>query len=44
MTYTSVIKLFGSDWVGWIEEIPRVNCLEETRDATQIQKKERRVA
>jgi predicted RNase H-like HicB family nuclease len=32
MTYTAVIKQVGSDWIGWIEEIPGVNCQEGTRD------------
>ena len=30
--YTAVIKQSGSWWVGWIEEIPGVNCQEATRD------------
>jgi len=28
MTYTAVVKQDGSDWIGWIEEIPGVNCQE----------------
>jgi len=31
--YTAVIKQEGDCWVGWIEEIPGVNCQEETYDA-----------
>jgi len=30
MTYTALIKQVGSDWIGWIEEIPGVNCQEPT--------------
>lgn len=28
MNYTAVVKQEGSDWIGWIEEIPGVNCQE----------------
>lgn len=31
-TYTAVIKQDGNWWIGWIEEIPGVNCQEATRD------------
>jgi hypothetical protein len=31
-TYTAVVKQDGEWWVGWIEEIPGVNCQERTRD------------
>jgi predicted RNase H-like HicB family nuclease len=31
-TYTAVIKQSGAWWIGWIEEIPGVNCQEPTRD------------
>lgn len=27
-TYTAVIKRSGSWWIGWIEEMPGVNCQE----------------
>ncbi|MGZ8193415.1 MAG: hypothetical protein ACXWTW_07690 [Methylobacter sp.] len=30
--YTSVIKQDGDCWLGWIEEIPGVNCREATHD------------
>jgi predicted RNase H-like HicB family nuclease len=30
--YTAVIKKSGNWWIGWIEEIPGVNCQEATRD------------
>jgi predicted RNase H-like HicB family nuclease len=29
--YTAVIKQDGNWWVGWIEEIPGVNCQEPTQ-------------
>lgn len=32
-TYTAIMKQSGSWWIGWIEEIPGVNCQEATRDA-----------
>ena len=31
-TYTAIIKQSGDWWIGWIEEIPGVNCQEPTRD------------
>ncbi len=31
--YTAVIKQEDDCWIGWIEEIPGVNCQEETCDA-----------
>ena len=30
--YTAVIKQDGEWWIGWIEEVPGVNCQEATRD------------
>ena len=30
--YTAVIKQENDCWVGWIEEIPGVNCQEETKE------------
>ena len=30
--YTAVVKQSGDWWVGWIEEVPGVNCQEKTRD------------
>jgi predicted RNase H-like HicB family nuclease len=29
--YTAVIKQEGNWWIGWIEEVPGVNCQERTR-------------
>jgi len=31
-TYTAVIKNSGNWWIGWIEEVPGVNCQEATRE------------
>ena len=30
--YTAVVKQDGPWWIGWIEEVPGVNCQEATRD------------
>lgn len=30
--YTAVVKQEGDYWIGWIEEIPGVNCQEHTRE------------
>lgn len=30
-TYTAVLKKSDGCWIGWIEEVPGVNCQEETR-------------
>jgi predicted RNase H-like HicB family nuclease len=30
--YTAVIKETGDWWIGWIEEIPGVNCQEKSRE------------
>lgn len=31
-TYTAVIEQDGEWWIGWIEEVPGVNCQERTRE------------
>lgn len=31
--FTAVIKHDGDWWVGWIEEVPGVNCQETSREA-----------
>lgn len=31
--YTAVIKKAGNAWIGWIEEVPGVNCQEDSREA-----------
>jgi hypothetical protein len=30
--YTAILKNDGDWWIGWIEEVPGVNCQEKTRD------------
>lgn len=30
--FTAVIKQDGTWWIGWIEEVPGVNCQEATRE------------
>ena len=31
-TYTALIQQHKEWWIGWIEEIPGVNCQEKTRE------------
>lgn len=31
-TYTAVIKQDANWWIGWIEEVPGVNCQGSSRD------------
>ncbi|MBI4526831.1 MAG: type II toxin-antitoxin system HicB family antitoxin [Deltaproteobacteria bacterium] len=31
-TYTAVIKESGGWWIGWIEEVPGVNCQEASKE------------
>ena len=31
-TYTALIQQRGDWWIGWIEEIPGVNCQEKTHE------------
>ena len=31
-TFTAVVKQDGDSWIGWIEEVPGVNCEEATRE------------
>lgn len=30
--YTAVIKQRGQWWIGWVEEVPGVNCQEATKE------------
>ena len=30
--YTAVVKKSGEWWIGWIEEVPGVNCQEASRE------------
>jgi len=31
-TYTAITKQDGDWWIGWIEEVPGVNCQEKSRE------------
>lgn len=31
-THTAVVKQEADAWIGWIEEVPGVNCQEPTRE------------
>lgn len=31
-TFTAIVKQEGGWWIGWIEEVPGVNCQEATRE------------
>ncbi len=31
-TYTAVVKQDAHWWIGWVEEVPGVNCQEATRE------------
>jgi hypothetical protein len=31
--YTAVVKQDGDWWIGWIEEVPGINCQEPTKQA-----------
>jgi predicted RNase H-like HicB family nuclease len=31
-TYTAVVKHDADWWIGWVEEVPGVNCQEATRE------------
>lgn len=35
-TYTAVILRDKDWWIGWIQEIPGVNCQERTKDALLV--------
>jgi hypothetical protein len=30
--YTAIVKQQGDWWIGWIEEVPGVNCQERSRE------------
>ena len=32
-SFTAVIKQSGDWWIGWVEEVPGVNCQEDSREA-----------
>lgn len=31
-TYTAIVKEYDGAWIGWVEELPGVNCQEDTRE------------
>lgn len=31
-TFTAVVQRDGDSWIGWVEEVPSVNCQGETRE------------
>jgi predicted RNase H-like HicB family nuclease len=31
-TYTAILKQDGEWWIGWIEELPGINCQEKSRE------------
>lgn len=31
--FTAIIKRDGDWWIGWIEEVPGVNCQEDSRES-----------
>lgn len=47
-TYTAVVKKAGAWWIGWIEEVPGVNCQEaskkELNDSLKVTLREAREA
>lgn len=38
--YTAVVRRDGDWWIGWIEEVPGVNCQESSRDELLVSLKE----
>jgi hypothetical protein len=32
-TYIAIVKQVDGWWIGWVEEVPGVNCQERTREA-----------
>jgi predicted RNase H-like HicB family nuclease len=34
--YTAVVKESDGWWIGWIEEVPGVNCQEATREELEL--------
>lgn len=38
--YSAVIQQDGEWWIGWIEEVPGVNCQESSREALVVSLRE----
>ena len=32
MKYTAILKQEGEWWIGWVQNVPGVNCQERTRE------------
>ena len=39
-TYTAILKRDAGWWIGWVEEIPGVNCQERTREELLVSLRE----
>ena len=39
-TYTAIMQQKDGWWIGWLEEIPGVNCQERTREELQVSMRE----
>jgi len=39
-SYTAIVKKSGDWWIGWIAEVPGVNCQERTRDELMVSLRE----
>lgn len=39
-TYTAIIKQDGDWWIGWIEEVPGVNCQERSKEELLVSLRE----
>jgi predicted RNase H-like HicB family nuclease len=35
-TYTAITKQDGDWWIGWVQEVPGVNCQEKTHDELMV--------
>ena len=38
--YTAILKQAGDWWIGWIEEVPGINCQEKSRDELMVSLRE----
>jgi predicted RNase H-like HicB family nuclease len=39
-SYTAVVKKEGNWWIGWIAEVPGVNCQEKTKEELLVSLRE----
>ncbi len=42
--YTAIVKQDGDWWIGWVEELPGVNCQEATREELEFNRQEAIIA